>query len=109
MFYNPFYKLFDNNESGGLPETVTITEMPKVKPPLNKAKTVYPMVHKGMYGVAAVPFQIFEAIDGKLTISNSNEKVKYLCANEKETNMLRSLGIDTKGVVCDWYKINLLE
>lgn len=38
MFFNPFLKLFNEYGCGSLPETNTITEMPKVKPTKDSAQ-----------------------------------------------------------------------
>lgn len=66
------------------------------------------MLNDGYYGVAYVTKSIFDKIDDSMLIANSTDLVKYLCANEKETIHLNQIGINTNGVVCDWYKILLI-
>jgi hypothetical protein len=72
-------------------------------------KTTYKMLGCGMYGVVDVPPEIFNRLSSKYIISHSGPTVKYMCANERERTHLENLGIDTKNVMCDWFKIILQE
>lgn len=64
------------------------------------------MLEDGVYGVAQVYREQFDAIPPDMVISGSDIKTKYLCANELETTHLQMLGIKTD-VVCDYYRIEL--
>lgn len=59
----------------------------------------------GFYGVGDLPPEIFDKLDPKYFISGCTDTVKYMCANEEETQHLENLGIDTSRVVCDWYRL----
>lgn len=57
------------------------------------------------YGVVYVSSEIFDKLNVDMLISGGDDNVKFMCANELETNHLINLGIDINNVVPDWYKI----
>ena len=59
------------------------------------------------YGVVETSKEIFDKIPMNLCISGTIETVKFLLGNEKEYNVLLSLGLDVEYTV-DWYKIKLV-
>lgn len=71
-------------------------------------KFEYKMQEIGFYGVAIVFKETFDKLNDKYFISCSTDTVKYMCANDDQKEHLESLGIDTGGVVCDWFKILVL-
>lgn len=56
------------------------------------------------YGKAIVPSNVFNQLNPGFFISQSNDTVKYMCANQNEIRHLRSLGIDATDDY-DWFKI----
>ncbi len=61
------------------------------------------------YGVAKLPKEIFDKLDSSFFISRSTDTVKYMCANNEEFEHMKSLGIDTEALFCDWYRLELLK
>jgi hypothetical protein len=68
------------------------------------AANLFQMHYEEVYGVAVVPFEIWEKIDENLTISGSGENVKFLCANDAEKDALQAVGVSTLDCA-DYFKI----
>jgi len=66
------------------------------------------VIYNGCYGSVVVLKNIFDKLNPDFFISHSTDKIKYMCANDKETKHLKSLGIKINDEICfDWYKIIL--
>ena len=70
-------------------------------------KMIIPDDEDGYYGVAVVPRGVFDRIPDCMLISGSSDHVKFMCANQRERTHLESIGVDTSGVTCDWFRIEL--
>ena len=64
------------------------------------------MIKDGYYGLFNVSKTIFDSVSIEMCISGTNESVKYLCANNAETEHLISLGLEAIQN-CDWYKVEM--
>jgi hypothetical protein len=76
---------------------------------------VFKMYDEGQYGTVVVSRAVFDRLDSGFFIQHSGPLVKYMCANQGETEHLEALGVCTLGVrsdaypglVCDWFKISV--
>lgn len=59
------------------------------------------------YGVCKVPKSIFDKIPDSMTIIGSTDTVKYLCANDEETELMKALGVEVNVVDFDVYEVIL--
>jgi len=65
------------------------------------------MYENGYYGTVAVSSAVFSKLNSDFFIHGSDEKVKFMCANQAEAEHLEGFGIDTSEIICDWFKIIL--
>lgn len=63
----------------------------------------YPVIVDGMYGVVLVPADVFERVE---TATPLAEGGRYLCANAKQVEHLKALGVDVPDeLTFDWFKV----
>ena len=65
------------------------------------------MYSDGYYGLVKMKPSVFESIDSELLISGCTPSVKFMCANDRETKYLSSIGVKFNDVICDWYKLEI--
>lgn len=64
------------------------------------------MLNEGMYGVAHLPVDVFKKLNSDYFIIGSDDYEKFMCANDCETEHLKSLGVVIgSDIYCDWYQL----
>jgi hypothetical protein len=66
----------------------------------------YKMHYKDYYGCVIIPLKVFEKLNPSYFISRSSNDVKYMCANLREKEHLKEIGVDVLEYV-DYYEIFL--
>lgn len=70
----------------------------------------YVMTLSGYYGEVSVNSEIFKKLNRNFFISHCTDGTKYMCANQKQEEHLKNLGITIGDeIICDWFEINLIK
>lgn len=72
------------------------------------ANQLFDVTQQGAYGVVRLPESLFNSLERRYFISESTDDTKFMRATQEESDYLKSLGVQTDGIRCDWFKIERL-